>query len=74
MKLFHPLMNVRSFFEIEHDLADPPPLSLGSRRIIEYQVSVRVMSQQHLKLLVYGLVQIQQLSISDVKDTLGVRL
>jgi hypothetical protein len=43
-KLFDPLMNVRSFFEIEHDLADPPPLSFGSGCIIEYQVSVRVMS------------------------------
>lgn len=41
-KLFHPLMNVRGFFEIEHDLADPPSLSFGGRRIIEYQVSVWV--------------------------------
>ena len=43
-KLFHPLMYVRGFFEIEHDLADPPPLSFGSRRIIEDQISVWVVS------------------------------
>ena len=41
-KLFHSLMDVRSFFEIEHDLADPPSLSFGGRRIIEYQISVWV--------------------------------
>ncbi len=69
-----PLVDVVALSEIENYLSYSVSLSALSCRIIEYMVCHWVVCEEDFKLLIYGLMQVKELGVCDVKDSLSVRL
>ena len=74
MPLHLSLMDVVALSEIENNLSHTLSLSALRCGVIEDMVCHWVVGEEHFKLLVYRLMQVEKLSVCDVKNSLSVRL